>query len=145
MVDNPLVGTWRLVSWVNVSARGAVTRPWGDDAVGVITYTPEGYMSVTVTRPGRPRFATVDLLAGSSAEKIAAAESYIGYCGTYELREQWVVHRVIQSFFPNWEGTEQERLVELAGNRLTLSTHPIEIAGEMQTAQLTWERLTPAP
>jgi hypothetical protein len=144
MADNPLVGTWRLVSWINVSARGAVTRPWGDDAIGVITYTPEGYMSVTVTRPGRLRFSTGDLMAGSSAEKVAAAEGYIGYCGTYELREKLVVHRVTQSFFPNWEGTEQERLVKLVGNRLTLSTHPIEISGEIQTAQLTWERVTPA-
>src|SRR5438552_14351779 len=115
MTDNPLVGAWRLVSWINRSASGVTTAPFGDAPQGMIIYTVEGFMCATVTRPGRPRFANGDQMAGSTEEKVAAAEGYIGYCGTYELRGESVVHRVADSFFPNWEGGEQERLVQFAG------------------------------
>jgi hypothetical protein len=73
-------------------------------------------------------------------EKVGAAESYLGYGGTYELRDHSVLHHVTHSLFPNWEGTHQERLMQLEGDRLTLSTRPILLAGEMQTAHLTWQR-----
>ena len=143
MADNPLVGSWRLVSWTNRSENGALTAPFGDAPNGMITYTADGFMSAMVTRPGRPLFAGGDLMAGSTEEKVAAAEGYIGYCGTYELRGDSVVHRVAHSFFPNWEGGEQERFVQTAGDRLILKTRPMRIEGQMQTAELTWERIRP--
>jgi Lipocalin-like domain len=89
------------------------------------------------------RFAGEDLMAGSTEEKVTAAEGYVGYCGTYELRDEAVVHRVVHSFFPNWEGGEQERLLRLTGEHLVLSTQPMLLNGEVQTAELTWERLSP--
>jgi Lipocalin-like domain len=141
MGENRLVGSWRLVSWTNLTASGRRTAPFGDEPNGMITYTSDGFMSATVTHPGRPRFATGDLMAGSTDEKVAAAEGYIGYCGSYELHGDSVVHRVMHSFFPNWEGGEQERIVRLTGERLVLSTRPMLLAGEFQTAVLTWERM----
>ena len=141
MASNPLIGTWRLVSWVHESPDGDITYPFGPDATGSITYTHQGYMSVTIMRAGREPFSSPDLLAGSPEEKIAAAESYIGYCGTYELGEGSVVHRVTHSFFPNWVGTEQERFMHLEGARLTLSTAPRLFGGKLRVARLTWERI----
>lgn len=141
MASNPLIGTWRLVSWVHESPEGDITPAFGSDTTGVITYTNQGYMSVTIMRAGRAPFASPDILGGSPEEKIVAAESYIGYCGTYELREGSVVHRVTHSFFPNWVGTEQERFMHLEGTRLTLTTAPRLHGGRTQVARLTWERM----
>jgi Lipocalin-like domain len=45
------------------------------------------------------------------------------------------------SLFPNWVGSDQERLVELRGNRLRLSTRPVLLGGVQQTAHLIWERV----
>ena len=40
-----------------------------------------------------------------------------------------------------WVGMDQERLVELAGNRLTLSARPMLLAGRERSAHLIWERV----
>jgi Lipocalin-like domain len=83
MTADPLVGTWRLISWENRTT---------------------------------------------------------SYCGTYEFRGETVIHHVELSLFPNWVGVDQERLVEVRANRLTLSTRPTLFAGVQQTARLVWER-----
>lgn len=141
MASNPLVGTWRLVSWENRSVGdGEVSHPLGKDAVGYIMYGRDGYMSVAIMRPDRARFAAGDLLGGTAEERARAAETYVSYCGRYELRGDTVVHRVELSLFPDWVGIEQERLVEVEGDRLTLSTRPILLGGGQRTAHLIWER-----
>jgi hypothetical protein len=42
-------------------------------------------------------------------------------------------------------GTDQERWVELAGDRLTLSASPLLLAGKQQVPHLVWERVDPSP
>jgi hypothetical protein len=141
MTSNPLIGTWRLLSWENTNIGGEVSYPLGKDAVGYIMYGQDGYMSVAIMRPDRAKFAAGDLLSGSAQERAQAAGTYVSYCGQYEFRGDTVVHRVELSLFPNWVGSDQERLVELRGNRLRLSTHPVLLGGVQQTAHLIWERV----
>jgi hypothetical protein len=142
VASNPLVGTWRLISWEIRSVDGQkVSYPFGRGAVGYIMYNEGGYMSVAITHPNRERFAAGDLLSGSPEERAHAASTYVSYCGQYEFRGETVVHHVELSLFPNWVGVDQERLVELRGDRLTLSTRPMLLGGELQTAHLIWERL----
>jgi hypothetical protein len=74
------------------------------------------------------------------AEKAGAAETFVSYCGRYEFHGETVLHRVELSLFPNWIGVVQERLVEISGDRLTLSTRPLLLQGRQQTAHLLWER-----
>ena len=141
MTSNPLIGTWRLLSWENRDADGHISYPLGKDAVGYIMYNPDGYMSVAIMRPDRGKFAAGDLLSGSIDEKAHAAGTYVSYCGRYELHGETVVHYVHLSLFPNWVGVEQERIVEVRGNRMTLSTRPILLGGVQRTAHLIWERV----
>ena len=143
--DNPLVGTWRLVSWENRGVGdGGVSHPLGEDAVGYIMYSPDGHMSVAISRPDRARFAAGDLLGGSAEERAQAAETYVSYCGRYEFRGETVVHFVELSLFPDWVGAEQERLVEVSGDRLVLGTRPMVLGGVQRTAHLIWERVRTA-
>ena len=142
MITNPIIGTWKLVSWENRSADGQISYPLGQDALGYITYTHDGYMFVAVMRPNRANFVSGDLLGGSTEEKAQAAESHVSYCGRYEYHGDKVIHHVELSSFPNWVGVAQERLAELKVNRLTLSTHPILLEGRQQTAHLVWERVS---
>jgi hypothetical protein len=51
-----------------------------------------------------------------------------------------VIHHVQLSLFPNWVGVDQERLVDVTANRLTLSTRPTLFDGIQQTARVVWER-----
>jgi lipocalin-like protein len=136
-----LVGGWRLVSWENRASDGQVTYPMGIDALGALLYTADGRFSVTISRRGREGFAAGDLLSGTSEEKARAVEGFVAYAGRYSFHGDRVIHHVELSLFPNWVGSDQERSVELAGNRLILSAGPLLLAGKLQVPRLVWERV----
>jgi hypothetical protein len=48
-----LVGCWRLAGYdVTAVDGGRTDRPLGDNPLGTILYTPDGYMSAQLARPG---------------------------------------------------------------------------------------------
>ena len=134
-----VVGTWRLELWETRTADGDVRHPLGRDAVGYLTYTPDGYVFVAMMRAGRPPYETSDLLGGTTAERAEAAAGYVTYCGRYALRDGRVIHRIELSLFPNWVGLDQVRFAELDGDTLTITTAPIAIRGTT-TNRLVWRR-----
>jgi lipocalin-like protein len=140
-----LVGGWRLVSWENRATDGRVTYPMGIDALGALLYTADGRFSVTISRRSREGFAAGDLLSGTSEEKARAVEGFVAYAGRYSFHGDRVIHHVELSLFPNWVGSDQERWVELAGNRLILSASPLLLAGKLQVPRLVWERVDSSP
>jgi len=141
MVQNPFVGTWRLRSYEGRRTDGEVRYPWGQDPVGFLMYSQEGYVSVAMMSANRPRFAAKDIKRGTTEEKVAAVDTYISYCGRYEVQGDMVIHHVEVCLFPNWIGNDQKRTFEFDGDRLLLSTEPIAV-GEMQwTGHLIWERI----
>jgi len=143
MTSNPLIGTWRLLSWENRSVEDRqVSYPLGKDATGYIIYNDDGYMFVAIMAPHRLRFTSDDLLSATKEEEARAEETYVSYCGRYDFLGDTVVHHVHMSLYPNWIGADQERLVDLKGDRLTLSTRSLLLRGIQQTAHLTWERVS---
>jgi hypothetical protein len=102
MTSDPLVGTWRLISWENRTADGRISYPVGTDPLGYIVYSEDGYVFVAIMRPNRRKFSAGDLLRGTPEEKVHAAETYVSYCGKYDVRGETVVHHVELSLFPNW-------------------------------------------
>jgi hypothetical protein len=136
-----LVGAWRLLSWENRAADGQITYPLGVDALGYLLYTADGRFSVTISRRGRAGFAAGDLLSGTTEEQARAVEGFVAYAGRYSFHGDRVIHHVELSLFPNWVGTDQERWVELAGDRLILSASPLLLAGKQQVPRLVWERV----
>jgi len=140
-----LVGAWRLVSWENRAADGQVSYPMGPDARGYLLYTGDGRFSVTISRVDRAAFAAGDLLGGTTEEQARAVEGFVAYAGRYSFQGDRVLHHVELSLFPNWVGSDQQRWVELAGDRLTLSASPLLLAGTQQVPRLVWERVDPSP
>jgi hypothetical protein len=140
-----LVGAWRLLSWENQAADGQVTYPMGADALGSLLYTADARFSVTISRANRPRFAAGDLLSGTTDEQAQAMQGFVAYAGRYSFHGDRVVHHVELSLFPNWVGSDQERSVELSGDRLTLRASPLLLAGTQQAPRLVWERVHPSP
>jgi hypothetical protein len=136
-----LVGAWRLISWENQAADGQVTYPMGTDAIGYVLYAADGRFSVTISRRDRAGFAAGDLLSGTTQEKARALEGFVAYAGRYSFYGDRVIHHVELSLFPNWVGSDQERWVELAEGRLTLSASPLLLAGKQQVPRLVWERV----
>jgi Lipocalin-like domain len=140
-----LVGAWRLISWENQTADGQVTYPMGTDPDGYVIYAADGRFSITISQRGRAGFAAGDLLSGTTEEKARAMEGFVAYAGRYSFHGDRVIHHVELSLFPNWVGSDQERWVELAEDRLILSASPLLLAGRQQVPHLVWERVGSSP
>ena len=136
------VGAWRLLSLEARTSTGDVTYPYGQDAAGYLLYSRGGYMSVAVMQARRAHFASPDVRDASAKEQLAAFDSYSSYSGRYEVRGQRVIHHVEISLFPNWSGTQQERVFAFSGDRLTLTAPPMRIGAVEQNLVAIWQRLT---
>jgi hypothetical protein len=141
LLTNPFVGTWRLLSLEARTSGEVVGYPLGKDAVGYLIYSQEGFMTASVMRAGRAKFASADLLGASTEEQLAAMESYSSYCGRYEVKTDKVIHHIELSLFPNWSESDQERFFEFSGDRLTLRTRPMSVGGVELTLHADWQRV----
>jgi hypothetical protein len=147
LLREQLVGAWALTSFVERDVETGVERhPFGEDPLGLILYTPDGYVSAQLQPSERPPFADGDLLRATAEEYTAAGRSYVAYSGRFfvDERKKSLSHEMAVSFFPNWLGQRQVRLVEVNGERLQLSTDgPQRVNGALTTATLTWRRAEP--
>ncbi|MEU4829326.1 lipocalin-like domain-containing protein [Streptosporangium sp. NPDC023615] len=141
-----LVGAWRLVEWRIGAPGSAFSHPFGRDAVGLLCYTPDGYMSMTVSRaahapsPTRssrssgssgssrdaPTRTPVVALAAQAQAAVAgapgeASASFYSYAGRYEVREGQIAHDVEVSFDRSMAGVVQVRELNINGDRLVLA------------------------
>jgi Lipocalin-like domain len=97
-----LIGCWRLAEFAVTGAGGSeIDRPLGDHPLGAILYTPDGYMSAQLARPG----------PYDNDQQPDAY--YIAYSGPFDVDEQsrTVAHQVQVSVIPSWLGTTQVRRV----------------------------------
>lgn len=124
-VIGQLVGSWRLVSFALRNADGTLSYPYGQDAVGKLTYTRDGHQWATGARRG-------------ASKNVPDA---FWYTGTFDvnLKRRTVVHHVQYSSISAWEGTDLVRGYKIAGNRLTLTIAPDSPGGA--TGVLKWKRL----
>jgi hypothetical protein len=142
MLREKILGTWRLVSYVEQDDRGGpVTFPLGRDAVGLIMYTTDGYMSAQLMRSGRHDYDQPDIVGGTIQQAAAAAEGYLAYSGPYDVDEAATVvhHRVAVSLLPNWLDTVQIRHGSFKDNKLTLVAE-IPLGGKVIRSTLVWAR-----
>jgi hypothetical protein len=136
-----ILGTWRLVSWENKDEEGKVTYPYGKDALGYLIYSPDGHMCATLSKNKRPNFPGGDILGGTLQQQAEAVQTYIAYCGKYEVKPDRVVHLPDVSLFPNYIGTRQERFYKFENGKLVLNQAPELMNGKKQTAFIIWEHV----
>ena len=131
-IRDQLVGGWRLVSYTETPHGGEASHPLGDNPLGTILYTPDGYMSAQLASPEPYQ------------DEQAPDAYYIAYSGPYDVDEQarTVTHHVQVSVIPGWRGTTQIRQVQFAEpGTLVLSAEGSPREGEMTT--ITWSRQPP--
>jgi hypothetical protein len=141
-----LVGTWALDSWDCTLDGAPHGHPFGPDAQGLLVYTADGTMSAMLMRAHRKPFAHGHFATATDAEKLAAADGFIAYGGTWELDGALVRHHVSYALLPNWLGTTlvRERSF-VAGDgppKLLLTTLPERTrAGKTVINRLLWHRV----
>lgn len=125
-----ILGAWTLQSYVVVDGTGrTIAAPLGDDAVGHLLYTADGYMSAQLMRHLRP-------------ESDTDADHYLAYSGPFDIDEvtTTLYHRVDVSLRPDWVGGQQVRLGSMHDGLLILSGDVAEEFGAGALAVLTWHR-----
>jgi len=115
------VGTWKLISTEEKFNDGS-SRPYqdvGPHGTGYLIYTADGHMCAELTGADRPKWS----VPPTSAQKIAALETFSAYCGRFEVDEanhvMW--HYPELALDPNFVDTKQRRPYRFEGNRLIFS------------------------
>ena len=134
---NPFVGTWKLISWEVAEHDGTIKYPYGEDVVGYLIYTADGYMSAEIMAPDRRQSDPNYPLEAASGQTLpdpdraAAYSTYISYCGTYTVEGDKVVHHVKAGLIPSWTGSDQVRHFRFEDGCLIIS---------LGNHKLVWER-----
>lgn len=145
---NALAGVWQLISFIIADSNGDIlSMPIGKQPSGLLIYTVDGHMSVHLCDPRRhtsgayvPEFAN----GSHDVESIAMNSPYIGYCGTYCLSGDQVIHHVQAASVPEWIGGSQVRDLMLRRDVLTLSCPAKRDGLDIRAPYLTWERIRSA-
>lgn len=119
--DNPLLGTWRLKSFVReVAGTGEQYNQLGEHPDGYLSYSADGRMFaffVSGDQP-RPRNEPTD------EERIRLHKSMIVYGGTYDVTPGKVVHHIDIEWDGRRVGTDQVRYYTIDGDTLSIKTEP---------------------
>jgi Lipocalin-like domain len=121
-ISSQLVGVWSLLTYAEEKKGCEHTHPFGPKPVGFLIYTPDGFVSAQLMKPGRPAFQSRNWHQGTPEEYVKSGRGYIAYCGRYEVDEtnETVTHIPSVALLPNLIYGRQLRALTLNGDRLTL-------------------------
>lgn len=137
--DNPLVGTWKLVSWVVEDLETKkLKQPFGQHPPGLLIFTPEMRFIVLFTAEGR---------TGGQTEADRSRNFMTSYAtaGKYRVEGSKYFATVEVAQNPALVGTGLTRDFKIEGNRLTVLTAPEKsVLMNTHMAQVTavYERVT---
>jgi Lipocalin-like domain len=132
-----LVGTWVLVSNTPTSPNA---RTFGPND-GVAIFEANGRFALSLVRSDLPKIASNNRDTGTPDENKAIVQGSIAYFGTYSVSEadDTVTLHIERSSFPNWNGTDQKRLIiSLTSNEFKYTNPAASVGG---TAELAWKRV----
>ncbi|MDA1052763.1 MAG: lipocalin-like domain-containing protein [Planctomycetota bacterium] len=144
MSTAPFAGSWKLISSEMRTSTGEVLYPLGEDCVGRIIFDADGNFAAQLMRPGRPEFASGDIVRGTDEEIRAAYQGYVAFWSKINVDEakKELTYEVEGSLFPNWIGHSNLRHYEFEGDRLIFKIPPFVMAEKEITGVLVWERVS---
>ncbi|MFD1770002.1 lipocalin-like domain-containing protein [Sphingobacterium suaedae] len=144
-LKNELVGTWKLLSYIEVPIGGEDSLfPMGKTPFGVLMYSPDGFMSVQISKEERLLYQSNDKMMATQEEMVSSLQGYIAFCGKYKVdNNNAIVNYIIKSsLYPNWKNQVQRRKIDFEGDILYLkSTEPILSNGAYVNSYMTWKRI----
>ncbi|GJH30384.1 lipocalin-like domain-containing protein [Caballeronia novacaledonica] len=137
---NPLLGTWRLKSFVRqVAGTGERYNQLGDHPDGFLTYSADGRMLALFVSGDQPRPRSEP----SDEERIKLHKSMLAYGGSYSVSPGKVVHHIDIEWDGRRIGTDQVRFYTIDGELLTIKTEPNKspVDGREGVGILTFEKV----
>jgi Lipocalin-like domain len=126
-IAQKIVGAWRLVHSIILTADGKKDYPFGEDAIGCIHYGDTGVMAVQICRKSRAQVKDLARLK----------QDYLAYFGRYEIdRKRRVVRHFVEGqLFPGSHPTVLERKYRFDGDLLSLK--PVDRTNQ----EILWQRV----
>ncbi len=108
-----LVGTWLLVSSVDIRDDGTRSATWGDKPLGTCMFGADGRFAQIVARSDLPRFASREAATPEQAKAVVAGS--MAMFGTYSVDEQTQTIHVhfVGSTFAGFNGTDGRRYASM--------------------------------
>jgi len=122
-----LSGTYKLENF-EIEELSGHRRPWGKDIHGLLIYTSDGYMSVSINK-------AIENKSDNDSKNIF--DSILFYSGTYSIDGHVINHKVTEASNPQRIGKDMIRYAKIDGSKITLSS-PKESFG---TAHLIWKKI----
>jgi hypothetical protein len=136
-----LLGAWKIEGWeISYSDERPSTFPFGKNPTGLILYTPDGYMSATISRSDRSLMSDSNTRLAPDSEKAVSFDSYFHYSGTWRIEGNEVIHTVQHSLDPHFVGTDQVREMDYSGDVLVLGAEITTKTGAQMNNRITWRR-----
>lgn len=136
-----LIGTWTLVGFESHDVdTNYTTHPFGENIMGFIIYTHDGFMSAQLMNP---------LLGSGEKPKDDLAQSmgqFLAYSGPFEISDLAsanensvrITHYLEVCSYPAWLGSRQQRVATIVGDILHLSIEePVATEVRFQTGSKT--------
>jgi hypothetical protein len=111
-----LIGVWQLISYQTEFQDGSPKRAmFGEHPTGYIIFTREGRLMTVIEAEGRKTPST-------DSDRATLLKSLIAYSGKYRIEgDQWITS-IDTAWNPAWDGTDQVRSFQIAGNHLTVTS-----------------------
>jgi Lipocalin-like domain len=141
---NPLIGTWKLKSYVMTTTTAERSTPFGEHPSGYLSYSPDGRMHAIGTADGR---IMPHDIAATDEERAKLHRTMFAYAGTYSVEPGKVIHHVDISWNQVWNGTDQVRFYKLIGDTLTITTARGRSSYDGRESQsvLVWQKVAATP
>ena len=137
-----LVGSWALVRVDNLMPDGSRIHLYGADPQGMLVFDASGRYALQILRGDRAKFASNDKAEASPEDFKAATLGSNTHFGRYTVDEthHTVTFHIDHASFPNWEGTEQVRQLQIDHEHLTYIV-PTPTSGVGAVGEVEWKRL----
>jgi hypothetical protein len=137
-----LVGTWELVSRTDRAASGEIRQEpsLGSDPVALLYYDRSGRFAAQFMK--RDRSSVVEV-AAAGPNNSRARGGYDAYFGRYAVQDddKSVTHRLAAALSNENVGQVFTRMLEVAGDTLTIRLDTATAEGEAVTRTLVWTRV----
>jgi Lipocalin-like domain len=109
-IKDQIVGTWTLISALDVHPDGKKVDRWGPGAKGIFMFDVHGHFAQFLTRADLPKFAAGSSDKSTAEENKAVLAGFVASFGTYTVDEanKTITTHVEGSVFPNLVGRDQK-------------------------------------
>ena len=136
-----LVGSWELIEWrIEYSEGRGPSWPFGKDAIGLLLYAPDGWMSASMSKRERSALTAGSAVKADDASKARSFGEYLAYCGKWSLKGSTVSHDVLMSMNPVLIGLPHAREARIEDGVLALLANEPGPGGSIRVHHILWRR-----